>query len=129
MSMVAIVRIGIGHDPPHAAGLAAVAITHRMMSGLAGLLDANRLSGAKLRLVRISGDWKQVCRVGKGPRPEIGRCRCRHILVPRSGERDVGAPSRPALRASAGGWALGFADPASHRLGKKTVETDKPTSL
>lgn len=43
MLMVAIVRIGIGHDPPHAAGLAAVA--GRMMPGLAGLLVGNRLDG------------------------------------------------------------------------------------
>jgi hypothetical protein len=53
--MVAIVRIGIGHDPPHAAGLAAVAITRRMMPGLAGLFDGNRLDeiGAKLRLAHV----------------------------------------------------------------------------
>lgn len=70
------------------------------------------------RLVRISADRKQVCRVGKGAPLGSGRSRCRHILGPRSGERDFGASSRlvgatcghsmwPQSTVAAASWATG----------------------
>jgi hypothetical protein len=133
MSMVAIVRIGIGHDPPHAAGLAAVAITRRMMSGLAGLLDGNRLDGIDPRLlvqrkIETSADFgrreaslqgRQTRAPPKSAVADVDTFWCRGWASATS------ARIPPCVPHKRGRGVLGFADPARHRFAPPRKENSR----